>query len=95
MKIYIAGKISGLPFHEVKLKFHIAYLALKSNNHEPINPLVVSLYHEDKEWKDYMISGIKALLYCDSIFMLSDWKESKGAILEHEIASKLGLRIFY
>jgi len=38
---------------------------------------------------------IKALVSCDSIFMLDNWLDSKGAIIEYKIAKMLGLEIQY
>lgn len=32
---------------------------------------------------------------CDAIFMLPDWKDSKGACVEHETAIKMNIPIFY
>lgn len=36
---------------------------------------------------------ITHLMECDAIYMLKDWKQSRGARLEHFIALKLGMRI--
>ena len=39
MKVYISGKISGLPIEEVKRKFHNAASLLGSLDLQPVNPL--------------------------------------------------------
>jgi len=42
-----------------------------------------------------MKEDVKALCECDEIFMLSNWIDSKGAIIEHTIAMYLGLKVCY
>ena len=42
-----------------------------------------------------MKADIKALCDCDGIFFLCNWKGSKGAKIEHEIAQHLGLEMLY
>ena len=43
----------------------------------------------------YMRSDIAALLTCDAIHMLPGWENSRGATVEHTIATALGLPITY
>ena len=95
MKIYISGKISGLPLKSVieKFKWHAGFLKLKG--YEPINPIDISPFDESKEWHDYMVDDIAALLKCDAIYMLKDWGQSKGARIEYQIAKELGLQIHF
>ena len=42
-----------------------------------------------------MKEDVKALCECDIIYMLSNWTDSKGAIIEHTIAMYLGLKVQY
>ncbi len=42
-----------------------------------------------------MKEDVKALCECDVIYMLSNWTDSKGAIIEHTIAMYLGLKVQY
>lgn len=95
MKVYISGKISGLPLKNVieKFKFHAVFLELKG--HEPINPIDINPFDETKDWYDYMCNDIAALLKCDAIYMLKDWGQSRGARIEYQIAKELGLHILF
>lgn len=95
MKIYIAGKISGLPLKNVieKFKWHAGFLDLKG--HEPVNPIEISPFDELKNWNDYMSDCIAALLKCEAIYMLKDWGQSREARVEYQIAKELGLQIFF
>ena len=95
MRMYISGKITGLPMHEVvnKFSFHATLLMLKG--YLPINPMEVSKYSDCKTWHDYMEEDIAALLRCDAIYMLKDWGQSKGARVEYQIAKEMGLAVFF
>lgn len=94
-RIYISGKITGLDLHVAESYFQLVEDRLQALGHIPINPMKVLPYDPKHTWKDYMIADIEALLRCDSCFMLDNWKESKGANLEHDIAKGLGLKIYY
>jgi len=95
MKVYISGKISGLPLKIVEEKFkrHFSFLKMKGFN--PVNPIDISPFDASKDWHDYMIEDIAVLLKCDAIYMLKDWGQSRGARIEYQIAKELGLRILF
>jgi len=46
-------------------------------------------------WEQYMRNDIKALMECNEIHLLPDWRDSVGAKLEHQIADALGMKIVY
>ena len=104
-KVYIAGKVSGLPFLDVVEKFKKAYYEIEALGFEAVNPVpIVQQYlHDNPEylecteaqiWKLAMKLCIKALMDCDAIVLLPDWADSKGARFEHEIAENLDMPIF-
>ena len=80
----------------------------KTNDVEyhPINPVAIGnelqeeLIKEGKEaseitWREYMIADIIELVKCDAIYMIKGWELSRGARLEHHIASDMGMEVFY
>lgn len=100
MKIYISGKITG-ETHYIE-KFSKAYAYLMKKYHKQykdlkiLNPIILTNHLKaGSSWEDYMKICIKELIDCDIIYMLNDWRRSKGAILEHEIASQLKIKIIY
>ena len=95
MKVYIAGKITGLPLKECEEKFSKAENIIDGSGHKAINPMKVIPYTEGLLWRDYMKTGLKALLDCDAIYMLKDWQDSDGAKFELEVAFKIGLQIIH
>ena len=94
MKIYVSGKISDLPYNEVvdKFNFHSDFLELKG--YEVVNPITISPYSPEKQWHDYMLEDIKELFSCEAIYMLDDWKQSRGARIEHNIAQEMELTVY-
>lgn len=95
MKIYISGKITGLPIEEAKALFGYVETLLVAAGHEAVNPMTLVPFDEKLTWVDYMVEDIRALLVCDAILMLPNWTESKGAKVEHAIAVSMGLQCFY
>jgi hypothetical protein len=90
-KIYISGKISDMPYDVAFEKFERAENQLKAIGFEVINPM--KLDHKNAvTWSDYMRTDIKALMDCDNIHMLSNWRSSEGAKLEKYIANELDIK---
>lgn len=87
MKIYIAGKITGNPNY--KEQFAAAEKKLKAEGHQVINP---TWKPEGLPYKQYIDMGLMELQQCDVIYLLSDWKDSKGARMEYIYALTVGLK---
>lgn len=92
-KIYISGKITGLPIEEVIAKFRAVEVKIRRFGFEPVSPLSNGLPLE-AEWADQMGEDIKLLLKSDAIYMMADWQQSEGATLEYLIARQQRMRIF-
>ena len=92
MKIYISGKISGLPFPEVKVKFQEMQDFLEDLNFEVINPTKNGLT-ESHTWEQHIARDVELLLPCDAIYMFDGWQDSVGScIVNHnfrELAQKV------
>lgn len=87
MKIYIAGKITGNPNY--KEQFAAAEKKLKAEGHQVINP---TWKPEGLPYKQYIDMGLMELQQCDVIYLLSNWKDSKGARMEYIYALTVGLK---
>lgn len=94
MKIYISGKITGLPEADAKYYFHSAHAELKTQGHEPVNPMFLPHNH-GKTWAEFMREDLQALLTCEAIYMLENWQDSKGARIEFGLAVELGMKIIF
>lgn len=93
MKIYISGKISGIE-EIAPLLFAEAEIELKKQGFKVVNPLTINHDH-DLSWESYMKEDIKEMCDCQAIYMLSNWYNSRGAIIEHDLAKKLKFKMIY
>lgn len=94
MKIYIAGKITGEPMAECRLKFKKAAEYLSILGAEVINPFDLGL-PEHYTFEQCKSTCFNALASADAIFMLNDWKKSPGARVELHEAMRLKLDVYF
>lgn len=94
MKIYISGKITGLPVAEARQMFKEAEDFLKKLGHTVYNPMHMQ-QDPTRSWESYMIECLEELPKCDCIWMLENWPTSRGARLEHAEAMRKGIDIYY
>lgn len=94
MKVYISGAITNNP--NAKSQFDKAKETLLELNkgYEPISPMDLPHNH-DKSWKSFMKEHIIELMKCDAIYMMQGWHESKGAVIEKELACALDFKIIH
>lgn len=91
-RVYISGPMTGMPDLNVKA-FNNAAAVLRLHGHTAVNP-VENGQPSDAEWHQHMRADIRMLMDCDAIYMLTGWMRSRGALLEHHIASELGMEIW-
>lgn len=102
MKIYISGKISGISEKEYTENFYFADLELSKQYSglykisSVINPLDIKPFLGIKSWTCYMINDLRALRKCTHIALMYNWKDSKGACIEHFVGKFiLKLKVIY
>jgi nucleoside 2-deoxyribosyltransferase len=92
-KIYIAGPMTGLPDLNFQA-FHGEAAWLRAMGKEVVNPAEINPA-PTKKWEDCMRADIAQLVTCDGIHLLEGWEKSRGATLEHHIASSLGMAVTF
>ena len=76
--IYIAGKISGLPYEVAETKFKITETELRSMGVKTINPMEQGLKH--MKYEDQMVQCLNLIrVHATAIFLHRDWHQSEGA----------------
>jgi hypothetical protein len=93
-RIYISGPMKGYKDSNIE-EFKKAHLKLLRLGYEVTNPFLIINSDETLTYQDYMRFDIRALTFCDSIYMLKGWEQSKGANIELTIARAIGLKILY
>ena len=90
-KVFISGKVSDLPYLVAYGKFSNAERMLQQMGYATVNPMKIC--KRDWSWVRCMIKCLWAIMWCDKIYQLPDWKESKGARIEYKWAKILNKRI--
>ena len=95
MKIYIAGKITGNDRYRRQFLNAEIDLCIEDISRTILNPADTVARICGLEHHEY-IHICKAMIdVCDTVAFLPNWKESKGAVKEHEYAQKMGKKIIY
>lgn len=87
---YIAGPMTGYPDLNYSA-FAEASRILRERGFGVVSP--AELNPIETAYEDAMRNDIRALIDCNHICMLEGWEKSKGATLEHHIATVMGLTI--
>ncbi len=95
--VYISGKYSGDINKNIKTARKYA-IKIWESGRTVLTPHL-NTYHFERDckctYKDYIKGDLVMLNRCDIIFMLPDWEESKGAIIERKFAMRNKIRIVY
>lgn len=87
--IYIAGKIQGLPFDEVKDKFQKVENALHREGLKVINPLKLGIPFT-WPYREQIDACLKVIAKdATAIYLLNDWKDSPGAKEEFQYVAQI------
>ena len=92
-RIYISGPMSGLPDFNYPA-FGAAAQWLENQGWEPVSPADIG-QREGWEWCDYMKAAVAMQTTCEAIHMLRGWHRSRGATVEHKLASVFGQFVTY
>jgi len=90
-KLYIAGKITGLPRWWVVLKFGFWQDIFEFLGYDIYNP--VELIDKETSYSDAMDRCYVLVYYCQEIFTMPGWSKSKGAVKERNYALDLNKKI--
>lgn len=83
----------GCVFHDRNFLHTCRIYAVFPLQLEVVNPTSLGL--EGRSWLYCMFVCIRKLRHCDYVFMLRDWRQSRGARWEHRAARWLNKNIIY
>ncbi len=94
--VYISGPMSGylnLNFPAFFAKedelIEAGYKVINPARLNPPKPVDVS---EDEYWQQCMKRDVVELMRADLIVLLKGWQKSRGAVIEYDLATKLGIK---
>lgn len=91
-KVYISGPTTG--HEDYMCNFSAATDLLREQGYIVYNPAAVnSMMPEESNYEEYMAIAMTMLSFCDTIYMLSGWRESTGANREYGYALAKHLNI--
>lgn len=93
-RIYISGPISGHNIEERRKAFTITQTFLEAQGYEVVNPMENGLPAEATT-HEHMKRDIEQLMTCDYIYMMRRWTHSKGCKVEFDVATAIGLPVFF
>ena len=98
--IYVSGKYTADKVDKVNRNIRIARdigIKLWEKGYAVITPHCNTNHFESTEltYEDIMLGDIELIRRCDCVYMVYNWKKSKGAIRERDLAIKLNLPIYY
>ena len=85
MKIYISLPITGRDIEEVEAECIFAKGVIEKLGHEAVSPLEVTS-DPDATYAEHLGNDITALLGCDAVLFLGEWRTSQGCKLERNAA---------
>lgn len=91
---YNAGKIGGMPYLTAHKNFEQADKEIANLGWEPVNPLYNGLQANDP-WIAHMAVDLCLLASCRAVYFQRNWKNSRGARIEHRVAKFLRKTIIY
>lgn len=96
-RVYLSGKITGLPREEYTRNFARAEQHYRTAGFEVVNPVKIGeallQLNPDASYEDFMLRDLEALQSCTCIAMIAGWEDSPGAQREKAEAERLGLEI--
>lgn len=93
-KCYIAGKIGDLPQAEYEDNFYNAKIKVLSLGFAPVSPVDLPHNH-GKTWNEYMKEDLIAMLQCDCVYAMHNWRLSEGATIEVNLATAVGIDVIH
>lgn len=93
-KCYIAGKIGDLPKEVYEAEFERAKTEVIALGYLPVSP--VDLPHQHgRTWSEYMREDVIAMLQCDAVYAIRNWRQSPGATIEINTALSIGIDVIH
>jgi Domain of unknown function (DUF4406) len=90
-RIYLSGPMTGLPDYNYAA-FNAEAARLRALGYTVENP-AENVHPADQTYAGYMRAALAQMLTCDAIALLPGWPESRGAVIERQLAMDVDMLI--
>jgi hypothetical protein len=90
-RIYLCGPMTGLPDYNYPA-FNAEAARLRGLGYTVENP-AENEHPADQTWPGYMRVAIAQMMTCDAIALLPGWPDSRGAVIERQLAKDVDMLI--
>lgn len=91
IRVFLSDPMTGLPGFNYDA-FNAEAQRLRAFGYQVENP-AENMPPPCKSWEGYMRISIAQLLKCNALALLPGWMESRGAIIERDLAMRLGMEV--
>lgn len=91
VKVFISGKVSGMDYYAAFKNFSEKEVILCRIGYDVVNPTKLCKRHWS--WLRCMVVCLWHLLWCNCVYQLDNWQDSRGARIEYKFAKFLGKKI--
>ncbi len=91
MRVYLSGPMTGYPEHNFPLSA-LVRSQLRDEGFEVLCPAEAGVV-EGWSWEQYLRRDLRMVLDADAVIVLPGWEESRGAVLETDVARQLAMPI--
>lgn len=101
-KVMISQPMRGLTEEEIKQKKDEVVKYLESNGYEIVNSLFEDDWAKNEILKSngikqipvyFLCKSLEVMAQCDTVYFCKGWNETRGCIIEHEVAERYGLEV--
>lgn len=94
MKVYIASKMTGLENYGIE-NFDRMKKKMEGLGFSVLSPAdIANKYGTEHPREFYMRRCVELILEAQAVVLFGDWKNSRGALFEEQLAIQLGLPVF-
>jgi hypothetical protein len=97
MLVYVSGRYSGNVDENIAAAAEVA-VQLWERGHAVLCPHLNTAHFEKfckATYEQYIAGDLDMISRCDAIVMLVGWEDSRGAVIERDYATDLGMPIYY